>query len=396
MSANFYELLKYAATGQASPGMTYYDRMRASALMGVGAVQTLTGIPPLSFKSNGKPLVSWSMKGNTQQTGTPTPDNPVMPQFVGVRTGNLVDIDNAEWTTGISVSLEYTIAYSKPTGIFVKCLPRTTYTIAKSQDTERFTVYTTESEQLKSGTQFSSTSGAISSPYTFTTGENDRGLFVYLLPQNATQERIAKMQQAASTIMLNSGSTALPYEPYGWKIPFTCAGQTVPIYLGQTQTVRRIKKRVFDGTEAWTVWNYQTAILFYTAVFDGTGDQVMSSHFGTRKTGSLPIAGNIAYNGNSNKNMIFRLLDDTAVTTVEGFKAWLAAQYAAGTPVTVWYILAEPQTAIVNEPLRRIGDYADELHSEDAGVRIPTAKGQNTLTVDTDLQPSEMTITYRN
>lgn len=32
MSANFYELLKYAATGQASPDMTYYDKLRASAI----------------------------------------------------------------------------------------------------------------------------------------------------------------------------------------------------------------------------------------------------------------------------------------------------------------------------------------------------------------------------
>lgn len=32
MSANFYQLLKYAATGQASPDMTYYDKMRASAI----------------------------------------------------------------------------------------------------------------------------------------------------------------------------------------------------------------------------------------------------------------------------------------------------------------------------------------------------------------------------
>ena len=32
MSANFYELLKYAATGQASPSMTYFDRIRASTI----------------------------------------------------------------------------------------------------------------------------------------------------------------------------------------------------------------------------------------------------------------------------------------------------------------------------------------------------------------------------
>lgn len=270
MSTNFYELLKYAATGQARPRMTYFDRMRASALMGGGAVQTLTGQPPLTFKADGNPLISWSMKGNGSQTGTPTPDVPITPDFVGTLSGS------------------------------------------------------------------------------------------------------------------------------DWTIPVTCAGQTVPVNLGEVPTVRRIKKRVFDGSENWTVWVYQTAVLFYTPVTDGTGELVVSSHFGNRKTGSLPLAGNIAYSGASNSNMFFRLLDDTSITTVEGFKAWLAAQYAAETPVTVWYILADPTTGSVNEPLAKIGDYADELSSTDAGATIPTVKGQNTLTVDTDLQPSEMTIIYRN
>lgn len=178
-----------------------------------------------------------------------------------------------------------------------------------------------------------------------------------------------------------------------WIIPFACAGQTTSVYLGQVSTVRRIKKRVFDGSENWTLWNYLTAVMFYTPVADGTGDQVMSSHFGTRKTGSLPIAGNVAYNGNSNKNMIFRMFDDTTTTTVDSFKAWLAAQYANGTPVTVWYILAEPTTGIVNEPLRKIGDYADELTSAIATLpEIPTTTGSNTLTVGTAAAPSSLTV----
>lgn len=270
MSANFYELLKYAATGQASPSMTYFDRMRASTLMGGSTVRTLTAQPPLSFKADGSPLISWSLKGNGSQTGTPTPDAPITPDVVGTLSGS------------------------------------------------------------------------------------------------------------------------------DWIIPITCAGQTVPVNLGEVQTVRRIKKRVFDGSESWTVWNYLTAVLFYTPVADGTGDQVMSSHFGTRKTGSLPIAGNVVYNGSSNKNMIFRMSDDTTITTVDSFKAWLAAQYANGTPVTVWYVLAAPETGSANEPLCKIGDYADELSSTDAGATIPTAKGNNVLTIGTDLQPSEMTIVYQS
>lgn len=79
--------------------------------------------------------------------------------------------------------------------------------------------------------------------------------------------------------------------------------------------------------------------------------------------------------------------------TVAGLKEYLAAQYAAGTPVVVWYALAGPETAIVNEPLAKIGDYADELHSEDTTITIQTVSGRNTLTIDTTLQPSSVSIT---
>ena len=43
----------------------------------------LSGIPPLSFTSKGKPLTAWSITGNTVQNGTPTPENPVEVQAVG-------------------------------------------------------------------------------------------------------------------------------------------------------------------------------------------------------------------------------------------------------------------------------------------------------------------------
>ena len=90
MSASFYDLLKFAKTGTASPSMTAYDKMKALAMCKAGfPVKTLTGVPPLTFKSDGTPLISWSMLGNGSQTGTPTPDNPVMPEFVGVRTANI-------------------------------------------------------------------------------------------------------------------------------------------------------------------------------------------------------------------------------------------------------------------------------------------------------------------
>ena len=272
---SYFNLLKYAATGIASPDMTYYDKMRASTLMG-GVVQTLTGQPPLTFKADGSPITVWSMKGNGQQTGTPTPDNPVMPEFVGT-------LDNTDW-----------------------------------------------------------------------------------------------------------------------KIPITCAGQTVPVYLGTVQTVRKIRKLVLTGEESnWGTYTVQDgsycAFLplqnFMGATSSATPALLICTHYSSRAQNSIYNGvSKTCCGGRTNQGLLIR---DENITSETDFKSYLAAQYANGTPVTIWYVLAEPTTGIVNEPLCKIGDYADELSSEDAGVTIQTVKGSNVLTVDTPIQPSEMTITFK-
>ena len=78
--------------------------------------------------------------------------------------------------------------------------------------------------------------------------------------------------------------------------------------------------------------------------------------------------------------------------TVEDFKSYLQQQYAAGTPVTVWYVLTTEETGIVNEPLMRIGDYADEVSN---AATIPTNNGSNTFDVETTVKPSEVYIKYK-
>lgn len=80
------------------------------------------------------------------------------------------------------------------------------------------------------------------------------------------------------------------------------------------------------------------------------------------------------------------------MTDLNAWIAYLQQQYTAGTPVTVWYVLAEPETGIVNEPLMKIGDYADTISSAQAGVTIPTVNGENVLDVPTEVPPSEVTI----
>jgi hypothetical protein len=76
--------------------------------------------------------------------------------------------------------------------------------------------------------------------------------------------------------------------------------------------------------------------------------------------------------------------------TKEDFKAWIAQQYTNGTPVTVWYVLATATTGTVNEPLMKIGNYADTVSS----ITVPMITGRDTFDVDTTLKPSEASLNY--
>lgn len=197
------------------------------------------------------------------------------------------------------------------------------------------------------------------------------------------------------TFMLSGNTSLTDYEPHGYKLSITSAGQTQAVYLGQVQTVRRIKRIVFDGTENWSNQNIgqHGAISIRKDELPITPDMpagtlnILSSHFKAISDSSqLDIGEMVA--GSSYLNF-----DYDGTNNITDFKAYLSDQYAAGTPVCVWYVLATPQTGITNEPLAKIGTYADELHSTGVGIVIQTVRGNNTFAVDTTVQPSSVTIT---
>lgn len=388
MSANFYDLLKYAATGIASPEMTYFDKMRALSMAGGGTIKTLTGIPPLSFTGNGKPLISLSMLGNAQQTGTPSPDNIIMPTFCGVRTGNLFDSLAKNANNGYIQN-----GYLRSDG--------SEATSSAYHTSEYIAVSSDQSYTLVYGSSLNAPSVCFyDSSKNFISGIAYGGRYTVLFttPQNAAFLRLSSTVTGFEKAMLNTGGTDLPYEPYGWKIPLTCAGQTVPVYLGEVPTVRRIMKLVLTGEERWSA--NTTAVLpniiMYMPVSDSLANTIpICTHYIGSNTNTWAGLGVDKITVSILSGGVYRLAINAGTATLADFKSYLAAQYAAGTPVTIWYVLAEPETAIVNEPLAKIGGYADELHSSDAAVTIPTANGDNTLTVDTDLQPSSMTIRYK-
>jgi hypothetical protein len=222
----------------------------------------------------------------------------------------------------------------------------------------------------------------------------NRTIITFTTPQGARYFRCTVMRTQADTesykyTMLNRGSTALPYEPY---VQPTLSN----IYLGEVQTTRKIKKLVLTGEEEWTLQSinsYGIANLWTRLPVNFSNQQLgLSSHLSIQTTMIADTQTEGFFLTSS--DVIYIRISATRASTVADFKSYLAAQYAAGTPVTIWYVLATPETGIVNEPLRKIGDYADTVSYEQAGVQIPANKGNTVIDVLTELKPSEMYIKY--
>lgn len=366
---------------------------------------TITTLPADIYANAATATVG--LKGQTVQSGTPTPQNPVMPNGCGERTSNLWNgatieagrLDNGvvgykSDTTNITFSddiLSFTTT-ANYRGVVSDLMPidnemRISYTLS-SLMTKKVAWYAADTTFL-SQTVYSTSdyrSGMLLSP-----------------PENAKFFRISFEPPTAGTYTiaypkLNTGSTALPYEPYGYKLTISSANTTTPVYLGEVQSTRKVKKLVLTGQEAIDTVEVSGTNLFRVPI-DYTRDKKQEAANTSMRCNAYPIATNRGTCASTNNTMsTFNATNDLRIvihnntyTTADEFKAYLAQQYAAGTPVTVWYVLVTEETAVVNEPLMKIGDYADEV----SGITIPTIAGGDTISVGTTVQPSEVTANYK-
>ena len=383
MSASFYDLLKFAKTGIASPSMTHYDKQKALSMCKAGfPVKTLTGVPPIPFDSDGTPLIAWTVVGNEVQTGTPTPSVPIQPEECGDKTGNLCSVNawKNELDTDTRTFLQcYIILFHERTNIgfyFANVLTIGTFSITTSPTSDTITRIIIKHNGASNDLRIAEIRGNWSAGTIFTLTANCIGNDPTVLNGIELQD-----------IMLNTGSTAQPYEPFGYKIPITLDGQTQNIYLseplrkigGYGDTVeqdgtvtRRVKKKVLDGTESW---NVASTNLFNASL---PGCKVQTDEKSMICT---------HYNGTTSKTAYSQLYDKQCCTysgqmwirdssfNLQTFKQYLSDQYAAGTPVTAWYAITTPTTEQITVP-----------------TLTPT-KGSNTLSVGTTLQPSSVSIT---
>ena len=352
-----------------------------------------TGAVPVTITAAGEPLIDLIISGNMSQSGVPSPTTPIQPQETGERTGNL-------WDKGVPI-YAYATDYKKYNSNNAIALKAGTYTISSDGILPQIQAFHADLSP------YADIQDVIQKDANMCAGWDNRALLPTANTIRRTTVAIAEDciitfscigTYAGTYIMLNTGSTALPYSPYGYKISFLSANTTTPVYLGEVESTRRIKKLVLTGNEDITATtgnapfvlplldiiqvNNRQIILFACSHYEAVSNSASWSQYNSCVSWSFSGGINV-------KSLVFR---DTSCADVDAFKTYLAQQYANGTPVTIWYVLATPTTGIVNEPLRKIGNYADSLS---VSQTIPTVEGENVVDVETTLKPSEVYIKYK-
>lgn len=338
---------------------------------------TTTGTLP--FKGYGLPVKVKSLLGNTFQNGIPTPETPVMPEFVGVRDENIVDIQD-----------KFDVRWALPdTEMLTQLnnLPSGSYTFSAefilterddvSDESDRGITFVNSSGSIRCMTSWGSAQVGtiVKDEYTFTITPSSAGNFTAAYFYGCGNNTNGTTGYATiKNIRIDTG----------YRIPITNAGQTTTVYLSEVPTVRRIRKmRLLNPSitvQTETGYRLVFSISEHPALQYASGGGFCNIAEWQGDYDKIGFVASVTY------AYITQNIAEWA--TVEGATAWLEEN-----EVYIWYVLAEPEIRIVNEPLAKIKDYADELNDTVATLpEIPTTIGQNTLTVDTTLAPSKLDV----
>lgn len=355
---------------------------------------TITSLPADLYADGNSATVG--LVGNMSQTGTPTPQNPIQPSETGDKTANLCPMAFSH--TGVVDDSGNTGTY--PQRLFSALIPvdgNKAYSIkliGESSEGEelrfnRIIFFDSSKTFISRGSQ-----GAQTTFSAFTTPNNCAFISIDIRTSALTtpinESDITQIWMLEGTY---TSSTMPSYQPYGYKIPISSANTTTNVYLGEVQSTRQIKKLVLTGQESITMYTISTGNLFritlpQNRIHGQFALYGLCSHYRTVILGSDRVNGTISGGDATTVQNVVDIVDDYANET--NFKTYLAQQYSNGTPVTVWYVLATPTTGIVNEPIRKIGDYADTV----SGITIPTITGKDSFDVQTTLKPSEVSLSY--
>ena len=348
------------------------------------ATDTITSLPK-TIIGDGQPIISWSMDGNMQVNGTPTPQNPITPAETGDKTANLFDKDNAIIYNAYITSVQW-ITSTDSRSVKIPCQPNTQYTLSVGETLQVFRIAESANADIVPTASISPITVAYSniSEYTFTTAA-DTACIIF-------QGSAGLVNTWLNSLMFEEGATAHSYEPFGYKIPILSNGVTYPIYLSEpirkinnsvdtapsTGTATRIiKKVVFDGSvdESWSDLAEVGGRVRYRIqlsdmqLYASTSTNIRCTHYNTGYSISQLNQNTVNNCLCGYDNYVYIYSSDYA--TLTEFKAFLTAN-----PITVWYVLATATTESFTAPT------------------LPTSGTAQSFDVDTTLKPSEVSLTY--
>lgn len=394
---NLWEILK-TSKGFPPPDLEtlLFARKISGQAVGGSTLKTLTasGYPCVLEGSVGMPVLDYKIYGNSVQDGTPSPENPIEVQSVGDKTKNLWngDVEQGAVVNTGALSDSNTRIRSKP----IKVVGGLEYTISSNLYVRIVCCY-------KDG-KFISTivdKGA----------SQMRKITTFIVPDGADTIRISFILDTTGTsnvtpdmikdAMLELVSEATPYEPYGYKIPVVVSAEnhepiTTNIYLDEPLrkigdyadvidfergvVERKIRKVIFNGTETWFRDMELSDTVRYFSVHNFPERIEMrfekSTHFERMDYPLINTIDAVGFSVANRVQVVFRVSKIDFPTT-DSLKKFLNEQYTKGTPVTVYYALAEPTTEPISIPT------------------IPTFDGTTVISTNTEIQPSSMEITYK-
>lgn len=361
---------------------------------------SLTAFPAV-IQASGDPLTDYTVSGNTVQDGTPTPEAPVDVVGCGEGSVNIMPSSIAKTITenGVTMTCDglgrYEVSGTAGNGGSVLTLTLTSeFTIPVSVGKGGqgcMLLWNNIAVSASLATLYFMYKGSAIESWSLSIQNRQHNAYTSMGGKkcDAIRIEISGGKSAYFTFspeFVETGSYPQEYEPYGYKLTPTVNGTEHPIYLGQVKATRKIyKMRLLDplsSTATANGYRLSFSISDHRAPShqSGGGMCTITTWNSNYNQAGFAAAGQYAY--------ITQNISEWA--TIEGATQWFKEN-----EVYIWYSLANPETGIINEPLHKIGDYADTITMAQAGVTIPTSDGDNTITFGTSVQPSGMSATFK-
>ena len=356
-----------------------------------GKFRTVSGFPPLTYKAKkAGTLKNYRIYGNTVNGGS-----------VGDRTANLIQgsIKNANIGNNgkINTSNEFILVYAP-------VVTGESYTISNNNGTNVYAFY-----------------NAVPSAETATSYDSSRQVFststiTFVSP--TTGYIAVRLANTAQDIMINPGSTAVPYEPVGYRVPVTVNDVTTDLCLPEQlrmvgteadyidygeQKQHRVRKNLWDGeieSGSWLGFNDDEP---YKVDYNL---RCRSSKLIAVKNSSVYTISN--HEPSTNVQVLIQYRDNNKKFINEyGWADFPCTFTTPSNAAFIEFIIRKPSNLEImpedcGDIQLELGSTATEyepyIENTEVDVTLPalpTLSGTNTLTVGTEVQPSSVEIKGR-